>query len=601
MKRDRSPLLHVVEPDFPEGPYEGEHERASQRADDLRYHTEIQHMIRFISELRAESRRSLRLGVDLREMGIVLSLISDHFNAKLTTMSSLAQGSGMSYSTAYRAIDKMLADGLIVQRERTTTGKSFSLHPSAALLMRWEEFTRRTQQLVESDLLPIVSRRNDVAAREEPKDERRIVPPPPVLERKLSLARGLRILVHADPSFMAMTALKRQFEMILGTRLTSRALSIDRLRREIVINGERKSSAYDLVACDLPWFGEMVAAGRILPLDPLIAEAGLDLDDFLPDAIASVRHGGSIYGLPIVNTAELLVVRTDILDEAGLDPPTSTDQLLDVARALHKPQRGQCGIAWNGGRGTALGHTVMTTMASFGQAIVDLETTDDGFMAEDASGRNLRPMFDSPEAMATAEYLMALRDVSPSSILSMTWYDRADAYASGAAAMGYCHTMLANLFELDQASPACGRTGYLPPPSGDGARPVSTLGGYALVIPSNIAPERVPAVWEAMQVLTSPSAAKLFVANGSLASPRFSVSRDPEIAAMSPIIGVVDQIARDGILRMWPRPPVDGISAIIEVAGETFHEMLRDNLSPADALAAAQRQCEALMRDRGHL
>ena len=51
------------------------------------------------------------------------------------------------------------------------------------------------------------------------------------------------------------------------------------------------------------------------------------------------------------------------------------------------------------------------------------------------------------------------------------------------------------LFELDRASPAYRRTGYLPHPVGPKGRPIAPLGGYALTIPANIAAERIEPVW----------------------------------------------------------------------------------------------------------
>ena len=205
-------------------------------------------------------------------------------------------------------------------------------------------------------------------------------------------------------------------------------------------------------------------------------------------------------------------------------------------------------------------------------------------------------MFDSEAARAAADYLTELLAVSPPGILTMTWYDRARAYANGHAALAYAHTLLVNLFERDPASPAYGRTGYLPQPTGLNGRPISPLGGYALAVPSNIATERVSPVWDAMAALTSASAAKLFMTNGSLASPRFSVNRDPEVQALSPVIEVVDAIAQKGVLRAWPRPPVPGISAIIAIAGEEIHDMLSGLKTPAAALTAAQNRAETVMR-----
>jgi multiple sugar transport system substrate-binding protein len=61
--------------------------------------------------------------------------------------------------------------------------------------------------------------------------------------------------------------------------------------------------------------------------------------------------------------------------------------------------------------------------------------------------------------------------------------------------MAYSHSLLANLFELNENSPAHRRTGYWPHPTALLGRPIVPLGGYALSIPSNIAEERIPAVW----------------------------------------------------------------------------------------------------------
>ena len=55
------------------------------------------------------------------------------------------------------------------------------------------------------------------------------------------------------------------------------------------------------------------------------------------------------------------------------------------------------------------------------------------------------------------------------------WYDRANAYAEGRAAMAYSHSLLANLFELNDKSPAYRLTGYLPHPTALSGRPIVPL------------------------------------------------------------------------------------------------------------------------------
>ncbi|GHA39249.1 hypothetical protein GCM10007989_38670 [Devosia pacifica] len=577
-----------MEPTTPEGPYEAQPDSVAHEQSGAA----LLEIVDFIETLR--NHRDRNLGLEARDLGIVLHLVRNHLTGRLTTMSSLATASGLSYGTAFRSIEAMIATGLIVKREKTATGKSYSLHPSSDLLKRWQRFAgvvRGAAAGMHHQASPQIQR--------TPESElARIIPAPTVLARKLVLPRGLRLLVHADPTFMAMNALKRQFEMILGLPIQSRALSIDRLRDEIVRNSERSASAYDIVACDLPWFGEMVSEGRLRPLDDLITKSSMDVADFLPDAVISARRRGAQYGVPLLSTAELLVYRRDLLAAAGVEPPRTTAETLAAARAVHRPEEGRYGIAWNAARGTALGHTFIVLMAAHGQPIVNLAPIADGFAAEDVTAEHLHAMFASEAAVAAADYLRELLSVSPPGILTMTWYDRARAYASGQTGLAYAHTLLAHLFERDPKSPAHGQTGYLPQPSGLGARPISPLGGYALAIPANLTAARVEPVWAALEMLTSREAAKLYITHGSLASPRHSVNRDPEVRAISPLISMVDEIARAGILRAWPRPPVPGISGLITIAGEEIHAMLSGHKSRDRALKDAQMRADAAMRQR---
>ena len=580
----------------PEGPYEN----GGARSEGIFQNKDVGRFMDFFVQLQEEAKRSFDLSDDQREMPIILDLINKHFAGRLVTSSSLAANSGMSYGTAIRTIRGMMKRGLIMKRPRTATGKSASLHPSDGIVSRWHIFSHRGEQLARN-LSNLPSGQSYATRRQIDSDAvSGIIPPPTVLETKLDLGRALRVLVHADPTFSALQTLKRQFEMILGVSIESRVLAIDQLQSEIIKNSERAASKYDIIACDLPWFGEMAVQGRLLPLTSLMERSEIDADDIYADALASSRYRGRQFGVPIMMTAEVLAYRTDIFAEAGIAPPHTVSETIEAARQLHKPSKAFSGIAWNGGRGTPIGHTFMMVMSAFGRPIVNLRKTEHGFDAENAKGEELRPAFLSLEARQTAEYLLELKKYSPPNILSMTWYDRAIAFAKGNAAMAYSHSLLAQLFETDSTSPAYRKTGYLPHPTGPQGKPIVPMGGYALSIPANIAPRRIAPVWTALQSLTSARAVKLYLVNGSLASPRISVSRDPEVQAISPLIGAIDDFATLGYLRMWPRPPIPGISDIIAIAGEEIHDLLAGRKLVADALTRAQNRADTLMRSRGY-
>lgn len=582
----------------PEGPFESADHRQIRSVSG----EEFTLFLDFIEALGSEADQVLSLKRGYDETRLITTLLRNHLQGKLTTTSLLAKASGLGYGTAIRAIGAIEDRGLLIRRPRTRTGKSFSLHPSDKLIAEWQEYARRVRGAIGSTLGMGAARRGGLSDYffGSSYGDSGTIPPPPPMSPRLALQSDLRILVHADPTFMAMNVLKRQFEGQFGIGISSRALSIDRLREEILSNAGRRTSLYDIVACDLPWFGELAEKRILMPINDLIRNSGTDLADFHKVALASARHRGIQYGLPVQTTPELLCVRRDLCDAAGIGVPHTIQDTLDAARKLHSRAQGRSGIAWNAARGTPLGHTFMFVMGAMGQPFLNLAPDGEGFDAEWLEGENFRPMLRSDAAYAAAGYLRELMDFSPVSILSMSWYERARAYADGIVAMAYCATLLAPLFELKTDSPACGATDYLPHPYGPGGRPIAPVGGYALAIPSNVEPDRIGSIWMALQSLTSREAIKLYIENGSLVSPRFSVSMDPEIRRISPLISIVDGMARTGILQYWPRPPVPEITDLIAIIGAEIHDMLQGAISVDQALGNAQNRADALMRARGH-
>ncbi|WP_298922384.1 extracellular solute-binding protein [uncultured Roseobacter sp.] len=528
-----------------------------------------------------------------------LFLIRNHIEGKTVTPTSLISAAHIPYATASRRVKEMIETGLIEQRPRTSSGKSFSLHPSEQLLDGWMQLSTRIRRLAELEF-------GASGKRPESTDyyfggsymATKSIPPLQVLGEPLKLAGGVRVLVHGDPTFMVMETLKRQFEQAIGLPIHQRAFSIDRLREEALKNAERPTSRYDIIAVDLPWIGEFVEKGVLLPLDEAVDLARLDPADFHTAGWKAAHWGGRAYGVPAQTTPELLFYRRDQFADAGLEPPATTDELLDAARALHDPQRGRYGIAWNAARGTALGHTFLTTLSDFGQPIVDLDEIAGGFDTENLHLRNYRFTIDTTVGLRAAEYLMELLKYSPPDILSMSWYERIRPFAAGRVAMAYGYTLLAPYFEGDSSSPAFGQTGFLPHPAGPGATQVAPVGGYVMGIPANLPEERRAAAAEALRVFTSPEAQKLYVQNGSRTNPRYSVGADPEVRRSSAIFEAVDAMSWRDELQFWPRPPVPEISDVIRICGEELHDMLRGIVSPATALSRAQARSDETLENK---
>lgn len=562
--------------------------------------TEMLQIIGFIEEFGDELENSAEIYAPNPNLRIVMYLIRGHLEAKVITLTSLISASRAPYATANRRVRDMVGAGLIEQRPRTKTGKSYSMHPSDALLEQWSQLSGRVRRLA-------ANRFGGTDTPAETTDyyfggsylDAKSIPTMKILGEPLKLQGGLRVLVHGDPTFMVMDNLKRQFEQTLGTQIHQRAFSIDRLREESMRNAALKVSRYDIIAVDLPWVGGFAEQGVLMPLDEAMDISRIDPADFHTAGWKGAHWGGRAYGIPAQTTPELLFYRKDLFAEAGLEPPVTTQNLLDAAKALHNPQQGRHGIAWNAARGTALGHTVLMTMADFGQPVLDLKPNAGGFETERLAEGGYRVTIDTEAGLRAAEFLTELLKYSPPDILSMSWFERIRPYAAGRIAMTYGYTLLAPYFELDEASPAQGQTGYLPHPAGPGATPIAPVGGYIMGIPANLPKERIAAAVEALLVFTSPEAQKLFVQNGSRTNPRYSVGSDPDVRRLSPIFAAVDAMSWRDELQFWPRPPVPEICDIIQICGEEFHDMLRGIITPRDALHRAQERADAIIHTTG--
>lgn len=561
---------------------------------------DLERVVGFLKSLSVEIDSSIEPNTPNPHLNMILHLLQSHSDGRLVSPSSMVAAAGVPYATATRKLAELKDAGLLEHRPRTKSGKSFSLHPSSSLLDTFNQVADRIERMARASF----GSAHDSADTHSYyyggsyQAARAAIAPPSALSQPLKLPGGLRILVHGDPTFMVMDNLKRQFEQLVGTNIHQRAFSIDRLREEALRNSDRSKSRYDLIAVDLPWLGEFVQKGVIRPLTDVMDVARLDPADFHTAGWRAAHWDECPYGVPSQTTPELMFYRKDWFAAEGLEPPVTTEAVIEAARHFHDPRRGRYGVAWNAARGTALGHTFMMTCAAFGQPIIDLPKIAGGFDSDHLGQRSYRPMLNTDQALEAAEYLMQLLEFSPPDILSMSWFERVRPYASGKVAMAYGYTLLAPYFELDESCSAHGNTGYLPHPHGPKGAPIAPVGGYVLCIPSNLAPDRVEDTVEALVAFTSPGAQKLYAQSGSRTAPRYSVGADPEVRRLSPIFELVDQMSWRDELQFWPRPPIPEISDIIRICGHELHDMLRGIVSPRDALDRVQARAEDIMRQQ---
>jgi multiple sugar transport system substrate-binding protein len=111
-------------------------------------------------------------------------------------------------------------------------------------------------------------------------------------------------------------------------QLTARAQDLERVRDS--------PDCYDVIGLDNVWTAEFAAAGHVVPLKP--EEFGVD--GMVPQAVAAARSPGDgrLWAVPWRSDAGLLYYRKDVLDEAGVSPPTTWAELRRQAVEIAAPR-----------------------------------------------------------------------------------------------------------------------------------------------------------------------------------------------------------------------------------------------------------------------
>ncbi|WP_220270053.1 ABC transporter substrate-binding protein [Marinitenerispora sediminis] len=304
---------------------------------------------------------------------------------------------------------------------------------------------------------------------------------------------------------------------------------------------------------------DLVRAGLLEPLDDVIADAR---DDFTEAALASHTVDGTVYGIPQAVDTQVLVYRRSLLSDAGLEPPTTFDALLDAARTLTGGDRKGLFVGNDGGVATL----APLALFSVGLAYV----TDDhrvGFAepeAADAYGR-LRELFESDALLLGAP---------------TDWSDPA-AFVQGLTAMQW--TGLWALPQIEEAFP--GDYGVLPWPrlidAGADSVPVGAFGAMAYAEGAKVdtAKEYIRWLWVERTDLQE----DFNLGYGFHIPPRRSIAENADALAEGPaadVVRYVDELGRTS-------SPPEWTPAMESVLKDALTRIIKDGADPEPELRAA--------------
>ncbi|WP_228771900.1 ABC transporter substrate-binding protein [Actinokineospora iranica] len=106
----------------------------------------------------------------------------------------------------------------------------------------------------------------------------------------------------------------------------------DAQRQQMVQNAQTGSDTYTVLNLDVVWTAEFAANQWVTQLP----ESEFPLDKLLPATVETAKYFKRLYGIPVASDGGLLYYRKDLLDAAGVQPPTTWAEL-DAACAKIVP------------------------------------------------------------------------------------------------------------------------------------------------------------------------------------------------------------------------------------------------------------------------
>jgi ABC-type glycerol-3-phosphate transport system substrate-binding protein len=551
---------------------------------------EMLRVIEFVQQTRSPLHNLMQLSDDDPIWNVTAFLMKNEILGLPVTVASLVQVTGIPYTTSRRLVARLIAEGHIVRMPRTRSGKTYALHPSKELATTFRQYAGEIKSLIARTLgmRPTKETEDDYYFGGTPSLSQTMLPRN-LFQKQYTENLELRFLLCDDNYFMAMRNMWADLRCNLASRRNFDLLQQPQLYQKAAENGRRAVSEYDVVTIDMAWLGEFAERGFIRPVGDL-QNQDVNPHGFHPIIWSTGLWNGVEYGVPIYCTAQLLATRRDLFQEKGIAAPKTFDEVINAGRAFHEPAKGRYGAVWDAAAGMPIAQSFMFFMGACGSPVISLPRTRSGFTTQGIEADKLLPLVQSDAGRAALDYMHRLVEISPHDILEKAWDEALGVFLSGRSAMAYCETMRASRLDGDIHSVVRRKVEYVPQPAGLSAGRVTPIGGYLLIIPSNLPEDRVKLAAEAISWMTSHDAMKAHVTNGFPIAPRFSVSADPESVVASPLVRVVEGFARRHLLQTWQRPAVRQYKAIEAVLGQEIHAALSNQKSDYAALSSASER-----------
>lgn len=152
------------------------------------------------------------------------------------------------------------------------------------------------------------------------------------------------ITVWVDHTFNVPSAQEVLKELVIQPAI-EKGYTVDYVQESVEIMRPRTQAAIaadslpDLLFCSVDTMASIYRAKQALDVTDVVAEVNQEMGGISGGLLAAVSDGSKQFAIPVLASSEMTYIRTDVLEEHGLEVPKNLDELWETAAIINDAPR----------------------------------------------------------------------------------------------------------------------------------------------------------------------------------------------------------------------------------------------------------------------
>lgn len=383
-----------------------------------------------------------------------------------------------------------------------------------------------------------------------------------------------------DARTVLINAFEKQYPNIKVT-MVSAPTDTDTNRATLATQISGGSATPDVFMGDVIWPAQFAAHQLAVPLSDYLPSSYWS--KFAPGLVQGATYKGKIYGSPLFEDQGFMYYRKDLLQKAGLQPPTTWEQLESEAKTLVSKGLVKYGFVFQGASYEGLTCNFMEYLTSAGGSATNSDYS--------------KASLDSPAAVKAATFMRSLITSGATPAAVSTFQEAQAMNIFGAGNAGFLRNW--DYAYSNATTPATGKlnasqVGVEPMPAfaGQPTPGYSNIGGWNMYInphSKNVAVDLTFIKW-----LASDQAQTILATKYSEIPTTNSVRDSAQVKALNPVLAIISKT------KLVPRPAgTPNYPALSTAIYTNVNAVLAGSQSPQAAMKAAQSQASTALSTSG--